>query len=228
MSDIVERLRGKYCCDAANCNCDAAAEEIERLRAALSELGVTPEEARAGAARSKAIREERDALRAELAETRSHWEEYAAAMRQNLEDRDAEIDVLRAELDALRKQKEQVPFCRVEDAKHIYELACALGLSGSAPLYLHPIPPAPPAPSVPDGWQLMPIEPTKEILKAMCDATHVLNEHRAMQAYQAALTEAPGADDENFTRAKSQVEQWPEWKRDYTITKDSSKPEAHS
>jgi hypothetical protein len=150
MSDIVERLRGKYCCDAANCNCDAA--EIERLRAALSELGVTPEEARAGAARSKAIREERDALRAELAETRSHWEEYAAAMRQTLEDRDAEIDVLRAELNELKTQ-EPVAWMKDQwspDCGNYWEL-CREDEMGWrdrkdwVPLYARPVP----APSVP-------------------------------------------------------------------------------
>jgi len=34
MTDIVERLRDKHCCDNG-CHCDEAADEIERLRAAL-------------------------------------------------------------------------------------------------------------------------------------------------------------------------------------------------
>jgi hypothetical protein len=34
MTDIVERLRDKHCCDNG-CHCDEAAAEIERLRAAL-------------------------------------------------------------------------------------------------------------------------------------------------------------------------------------------------
>jgi hypothetical protein len=38
MSDIVERLRDKHCCDASKCNCDEAADEIEKLRAALRKL----------------------------------------------------------------------------------------------------------------------------------------------------------------------------------------------
>jgi hypothetical protein len=37
MTDIVDRLRDKYCCDDT-CHCDEAAAEIERLRAALKEL----------------------------------------------------------------------------------------------------------------------------------------------------------------------------------------------
>ena len=39
-SDIVERLRNKHCCDATKCNCDEAADEIEKLRAALTEVMV--------------------------------------------------------------------------------------------------------------------------------------------------------------------------------------------
>jgi hypothetical protein len=35
MSDIVERLRDKNCCDASKCNCDEAAAEIEKLREVL-------------------------------------------------------------------------------------------------------------------------------------------------------------------------------------------------
>ena len=34
MTDIVDRLRDKHCCDNG-CHCDEAAAEIERLRAAL-------------------------------------------------------------------------------------------------------------------------------------------------------------------------------------------------
>jgi len=38
MRDIVEQLRDKHCCDATKCNCDEAADEIERLRAAMHDL----------------------------------------------------------------------------------------------------------------------------------------------------------------------------------------------
>ncbi len=37
MTDIVERLRDKHCCDDT-CHCDEAAAEIERLRAALDKM----------------------------------------------------------------------------------------------------------------------------------------------------------------------------------------------
>lgn len=46
--------------------------------------------------------EEIKRLRAELAETRANYEQYGAAMGQNLEDRDTEIERLRAELDAMK------------------------------------------------------------------------------------------------------------------------------
>lgn len=46
--------------------------------------------------------EEIERLRAELAETRANYEQYGTAMRQNIEDRDAEIERLRAELDAMK------------------------------------------------------------------------------------------------------------------------------
>ena len=45
MTDIVERLRSKRCCDTSNCNCDEAADTItalraenEKLRAALGDV----------------------------------------------------------------------------------------------------------------------------------------------------------------------------------------------
>lgn len=37
MTDLVERLRSKNCCSAENCNCDEAADEIERLTRELAE-----------------------------------------------------------------------------------------------------------------------------------------------------------------------------------------------
>ena len=41
MSDIVERLRDKNCCDTPNCNCDAAADEITALRSENEKLRAT-------------------------------------------------------------------------------------------------------------------------------------------------------------------------------------------
>ena len=40
MTDIVDRLRDKHCCDDT-CHCDEAAAEIERLRAALLDTGAS-------------------------------------------------------------------------------------------------------------------------------------------------------------------------------------------
>lgn len=128
MTDIVDELRARALQGRFNLE---AADEIEQMRAALSELGVTPEEARAGVARSKAIREERDALRLRI----------KAA--------EKERDALRAELDAL---KEQEPAGEVvlfgERLKEISWRKGKLPDVGTK-LYARPIP----AQSVPDGFR---------------------------------------------------------------------------
>lgn len=36
--ELVERLRSKHCCDASRCNCDEAADYIERLTICLKEM----------------------------------------------------------------------------------------------------------------------------------------------------------------------------------------------
>jgi len=38
LTDILERLRTKYCCTTENCNCDEAADIIERLQAENKQL----------------------------------------------------------------------------------------------------------------------------------------------------------------------------------------------
>lgn len=40
-----------------------------------------------------------------------------------------------------------------------------------------------PATTIPDGWQLVPKEPTPEMLTAATLSSHVINEHRAKQCY---------------------------------------------
>lgn len=42
VTDIVERLRTKYCCTTEDCNCDEAADEIKRLRDALQYCADAP------------------------------------------------------------------------------------------------------------------------------------------------------------------------------------------
>ena len=53
------------------------------------------------------------------------------------------------------------------------------------------LPGAQPAPRVPDGWKLVPIEPTQEMIAAALESTHVLNAHRAVACYDAMLSAAP-------------------------------------
>ena len=46
------------------------------------------------------------------------------------------------------------------------------------------------APSIPEGWTLVPIEPTQEMITAALESTHVLNAHRAVACYDAMLAAA--------------------------------------
>jgi len=49
---------------------------------------------------------------------------------------------------------------------------------------------APPAPSVPDGWKLVPVEPTDEMIDAGCDASNAYRVDMD-RSYQAMLAAAP-------------------------------------
>jgi hypothetical protein len=85
----------------------------------------------------------------------------------------AKAVALRAELDALRAWKE-----RTEKQEPVGEVVLFGGAlkeivwrKGELPvagvkLYARPIPPAP---SVPDGWKLVPIEPTEEMINKVID-----------------------------------------------------------
>lgn len=90
-ADIVERLRTKYCCTTEDCNCDEAADTIERLRATIAALEQpTPElvsvalkaqnQTRWGAARSLKGDDvyqptPQDAMKAALAAAAKHLQE---------------------------------------------------------------------------------------------------------------------------------------------------------
>ena len=50
--------------------------------------------------------------------------------------------------------------------------------------------PAPPAPVVPDGWKLVPVEPTDEMINAGCDASNAYRVDMD-RSYQAMLAAAP-------------------------------------
>ena len=119
MTKLVDLLR--VSAQRSNLNTEAA-DEIERLRAELEERDAAISRLTSGYLRIEAERDEArelasewsekggaevSNLRAELAETRANYEQFAAAMRQNLEDRDSEIERLRAELDVLRKEADK-------------------------------------------------------------------------------------------------------------------------
>ena len=53
--------------------------------------------------------------------------------------------------------------------------------------------PTQPAPSVPDGWKLVPIEPTPTMITAALESSHAINAHRAEYCYRAMLAAAPEA-----------------------------------
>lgn len=78
---------------------------------------------------------------------------------------EAERDALRAELDALKSQEPVawlIDWADEPDLGHYFSESAVDEDSGrSRPLFLHPVPA-----SVPEGWQLVPIEPTQEMLDA--------------------------------------------------------------
>ncbi len=175
MTDIVDELRARALQGRFNLE---AADEIEQMRAALSELGVTPEEARAGVARSKAIREERDALRlrikaaekerdalraelgtigakvpAEYCAYSKDWRESDTAGRIDwliamYESVKEDRDALSAELDALKRQ-EPVGVV-VLFGERLKEISWRKGKLPDVGTKLYAL--TIPAQSVPDGW----------------------------------------------------------------------------
>ena len=52
---------------------------------------------------------------------------------------------------------------------------------------------AQPATSIPEGWTLVPIEPTPTMVKAGLESSHVLNVHRVLVCYDAMIDAAPEA-----------------------------------
>lgn len=119
-----------------------------------------------------------------------------------------EIERLRAKITEMEKQ---VPICRAEDIRHAEGLLPSLGLKPEDNLYALPgAQPAPslasgdvslisegktqPAPSVPDGWKLVPTEPTKE-MRAAWDSSPICEDDDAefRRAYSEMLAAAPEA-----------------------------------
>lgn len=104
------------------------------------------------------------------------------------DEKDARIADLKRQLAA---RGEPVAWCvyanGVLDFLHASKEACENWLQYSAARTLHPLYLAPPAPVVPEGWQLVPKEPTVEMVDAM---NRVLIRHNTRQ-YEAALAAAP-------------------------------------
>lgn len=80
MTDIVDRLRDKHCCDDA-CHCDEAAAEIERLRAALQDLVGAIADPTSQRSIPDALMEARAALTAQPAPSVSPWRPIETAPR---------------------------------------------------------------------------------------------------------------------------------------------------
>lgn len=80
---------------------------------------------------------------------------------------EAERDALRAKIEAMERQE---PICRAEDLKHAELLLPMLGLKPENHLYA--LPGAQSAQSVPDGWKIVPVEPTSEMLDKGSDQSY--------------------------------------------------------
>jgi len=101
------------------------------------------------------------------------------------------IDALRTKIEQMEKQ-EPVAWCATDETGTVIE---ALGMNQSrrfdTALYLAPG--AQPAPSVPEGWKLVPIEPTPTMITAALESSHAINAHRAEHCYRAMLAATPEA-----------------------------------
>ena len=131
-----------------------------------------------------------------------------------------EIECLRAKIEAMEKQ-EPVAFAlysgwSFKAAYHKEHEACdqrdrrqlSADLGGSLEAYrvvpLYALPGAQPKdealwPTIangmitPDGWKLVPIEPTPTMITAALESSHAINVHRAEHCYRAMIAAAPEA-----------------------------------
>ena len=94
-----------------------------------------------------------------------------------------ENDALRAKIEAMEKQEPVANVWRC-DNDHIHG-SCERTLPMGTKLYA--IPCAQPAPSIPEGWKLVPIEPTPEMIEAASGY------HSLAMALRAAINAAPEA-----------------------------------
>ena len=145
-------------------------------------------------------------LRLEAAEKeREMDEERIADLMADLNRVGHEIDALRAKITEMEKQ-EPVAWMHetrrdsdvVTDAvKHVWgKVAVGSMAAYSIPLYALPGAQTQPTPSIPEGWKLVPIEPTEDMLRAMTDPFIAINgdNRKAFEiAYTAMLSAAPEA-----------------------------------
>ena len=140
----------------------------DRLEAAESECleqarlnGMGSEREAALAARLEATEEDRARFLVEMGRLCAQCD----ALRLRIKAAEKERDALRAELDALKSQEPVawlIDWADEPDLGHYFSESAVDEDSGrSRPLFLHPVPA-----SVPEGWQLVPIEPTQEMLDA--------------------------------------------------------------
>ena len=131
-----------------------------------------------------------------LREEVESWKELAAQFGRDADEAKAhlafakdELNYLRAKIEAMEKQ---FPICRVKDIKRAHYMTKVVGLNPDAWLYLAPG--AQPTPSIPEGWKLVPIEPTKEMRDAWDSAPICEDDdaefRRAYSEMIAAATEA--------------------------------------
>ena len=126
-----------------------------------------------------------------------------ADLKQQVRDAEKERDALRAKIEAMEKQ-EPVAWMHetrrdsdvVTDAvKHVWgRVAVGSMAAYSIPLYTLPGAQTQPTPSIPEGWKLVPIEPTEDMLRAMTDPFIAINgdNRKAFEiAYTAMLSAAP-------------------------------------
>ena len=142
---------------------------------------------------------ENDAL--EQARLNGIGAEKELALMAKLEAAEKEIRLLRAKVETMEKQ-EPVAWVR-KLGLDLPSVVCVTDLkyrpsdtpeSSYIPLYLAPG--AQPAPSIPEGWMLVPVEPTEVMITAALGEFHMLNIRRVMACYDAMLAAAPGAKGE--------------------------------
>ena len=156
----------------------------EREAALLAKLEAAEKERDWHAGRCEDAMNEIDALRAKI----------EAMERQ--EPLDAGSDVFRSAFEAALKAGNW-PATRQGDGYRSPSTQIAWRIAFSTvnrlKLYLATGAQAHPAPSVPEGWKLVPIEPTPTMITAALESSHAINAHRAEHCYRAMLAAAPEA-----------------------------------